>query len=96
MNGLLPLDLFRFSLEQTSLRAGKVTVFCVREPLRSFPRYGPLKRKSSWSVILEARTGGGSICIWVTMDSIRRDDTAELFTAALGFSQQWRVAGMPL
>ena len=34
-NGLLPLHLFRFSLEQTSLRAGKVTVFCVREPLRS-------------------------------------------------------------
>jgi hypothetical protein len=42
-NGLLPLDklggplhLFRLRLEQTSLRAGKVTVFCVREPLRSF------------------------------------------------------------
>jgi hypothetical protein len=37
INGLLPLDklgvpshLFRFSLEQASLRAGKVTAFCVR------------------------------------------------------------------
>ena len=34
INGLLPtlgpLHLFRFSLEQASLRAGKVTAFCVR------------------------------------------------------------------
>ena len=27
-----PLHLFRFSLEQASLRAGEVTVFCVRQP----------------------------------------------------------------
>jgi hypothetical protein len=36
INGLLPtfvgpLHLFRFSLDQASLRAGKVTVFCVRQ-----------------------------------------------------------------
>src|SRR5438132_4024916 len=27
-----PCHLFRFSLDQASLRAGKVTVFCVRQP----------------------------------------------------------------
>jgi hypothetical protein len=31
-----PLHLFRFSLEQASLRAERVTAFCVREPFARF------------------------------------------------------------
>ena len=84
-----PLHLFRFSLEQASLRAGKVTVFCVESPLL-VPRQGLSTGKSCWSFVLEP--AGGGFAFWVTVDSIRRMTPEELFTAALGLGRQWRVA----
>jgi hypothetical protein len=86
-----PPFIFRFSLDQASLRAGKVTAFCVRQPLaRSSLR--SLNRKSCWDFVGGAEQEWGGFAFWVTVDSIRRMTPEELFTAALGLGRQWRVA----
>jgi len=51
-----PFHLFRFSLDQASLRAGKVTVFCVRQRFaRSSLRLSTCK--SFWNFVRKASRG---------------------------------------
>jgi hypothetical protein len=53
-NGILPAGggapahLFRFFLDQASLRAGKVTVFCVRQRFARFMESATIWKASCW------------------------------------------------
>ena len=85
-----PLHLFRFSLEQASLRAGESYCILRSIALSSFLATGlsTAKAVGPWS----EKQKQLDLHLGAAVDSIRRMTPEELFTAALGLGRQWRVA----
>jgi hypothetical protein len=98
INGILPAGggpchLFRFSLEQASLRAGEGNCILRSTALRSFlaANCQPQKPFGSWS-------GGqtGKFAFWVVVDWSTKDDTGRTFYRSAGSGSAMASERMPL